>query len=145
MATELIKLTNEAIKHKVSSTSNNNSSKNMFLDDDSTCWNSGQGMPQYVIINFPNKVKPTKINIMFQGGFVGIDVSVETGNSLNKLMEISKFEPEDINSMQSFEILYEENNEDNYVEYLKLIFNASSDFYGRIIIYKLEVFGCEYK
>lgn len=43
----------------------------MFDDSQDTCWNSGSGLPQFVLIDFTRLVQVSSIHIMFQGGFVG--------------------------------------------------------------------------
>jgi hypothetical protein len=55
----------------VSSTLNRSkefSSKHMFVDEEA-CWNSDQGSPQYVLLNFERPVVVTRIQLTFQGGF----------------------------------------------------------------------------
>ena len=48
-------------------------------------------------------------------------------------------EPEDVNDVQTFEIT----DADRTCNMLRLSFEGSSDFYGRVTIYKLEVWGSE--
>ena len=43
----------------------------MFDGSDETCWNSHQGTPQSILLEFDKKVIVEKVTIMFQGGFVG--------------------------------------------------------------------------
>lgn len=43
----------------------------MFDDNDETCWNSHQGTPQHIIIEFKENQHVKEVEIMFQGGFVG--------------------------------------------------------------------------
>ncbi len=43
----------------------------MFVEDSDTCWNSDQGLPQYVFIDFQKMVQVNSIHLTFQGGFVG--------------------------------------------------------------------------
>ena len=61
-------------KCKVSSILNRSiefSSKNMFDSDDNTCWNSDQGSPQSILLDFGRRVIIHSISLTFQGGFVG--------------------------------------------------------------------------
>lgn len=72
--TSILLTGNNKQKCKVSSTLNKSiefSSKNMFDNDINTCWNSDQGSPQSILIDFQRLVKIQFINITFQGGFVG--------------------------------------------------------------------------
>ena len=43
----------------------------MFDGNDESCWNSHQGSPQWIILEFKKKMKIYAVNIMFQGGFAG--------------------------------------------------------------------------
>ena len=45
----------------------------MFDEDSDVCWNSGQGLPQFILIDFTRTVNISMVSIMFQGGFVGQD------------------------------------------------------------------------
>ena len=38
-----------------------------------TCWNSDQGSPQYILMDFGRDVAVIKLNVMFQGGFAGVE------------------------------------------------------------------------
>ena len=62
-------------KVKVSSVLNRNvvefGGKNMVDGSKETCWNSEQGCPQFVQVNFDQAVCVSSIEIMFQGGFSG--------------------------------------------------------------------------
>ena len=50
--------------------------------------------------------------------------------------------PEDVNRRQSFDLIPSETDIANGVTGLKLIFEESSDFFGRITIYDLKLEGC---
>ena len=43
----------------------------MFNEDPEKCWNSDQGSPQYILIDFLKSVSIDSIVFVFQGGFVG--------------------------------------------------------------------------
>ena len=43
-----------------------------FKGNTETCWNSKQGSPQSLRVKFENAVNVNEVQIMFQGGFVGI-------------------------------------------------------------------------
>ena len=45
----------------------------MFDNNLDTCWNSDQGLPQYIIFEFSKLIILKRIKIVFQGGFVGQD------------------------------------------------------------------------
>ncbi|KAH1174671.1 hypothetical protein KIL84_008662 [Mauremys mutica] len=43
--------------------------KHMFDGSEETCWNSDQGSSQWVMLEFPQTVKVSQLQIQFQGGF----------------------------------------------------------------------------
>ena len=129
-------------KHKVSSQlSSEFKSKNMFDGNSDSCWNSDQGSPQFVIIDFARNVHVRGLRIMFQGGFVGQDCAVDVGETLESLSTIITLEViEDSNRTQSF--LFDGcGGGGGSGRYLRLLFPSSTDFYGRVTIYSLEVLG----
>ncbi|KAL0092493.1 galactose-binding domain-like protein [Phycomyces blakesleeanus] len=104
-----------------------------------TCWNSEQGLPQNILLDFGSPVEVQKIALTFQGGFVGktcvaLGSSPSSPNNYN--IQLSTFYPEDINPTQIFDIQHKEP-----IQRLKIIFEESTDFYGRITVYKLDVIG----
>jgi hypothetical protein len=77
--------------------------------------------------------------LSFQGGFVGktcvaLGSTESTPNDYS--INIGQFYPEDINSSQTFSFDATEP-----LKRLKIIFEESTDFYGRITVYKLDVIG----
>ena len=77
---------------------------------------------------------------MFQGGFVGkkcIALASLPESPNNYDLELGAFYPEDINSTQTFPLPSSENR----VQRLKIIFEESTDFYGRITVYKMDILG----
>jgi len=78
---------------------------------------------------------------MFQGGFSGKDCEFLGYRSKDaKWTKIRSFQPQDTHSLQIFDIA-ERGELGVEIEKLKIHFSSSTDFYGRIIIYKLEVLG----
>jgi hypothetical protein len=45
----------------------------MFDSSHDTCWNSDQGSPQFILIDFLKAVNIQALTFIFQGGFVGQD------------------------------------------------------------------------
>ena len=43
----------------------------MFNNDEISCWNSDQGSPQFILIEFSQYVVVSSFSVIFQGGFVG--------------------------------------------------------------------------
>lgn len=133
-------------KHRVSSTLNRlaeYASKNMFDGRDDTCWNSDQGSPQYILLEFASRVAVSRVRIMFQGGFVGQDAVVEVGEKDSLAIVATLQTIEDCNRMQSFDIISEGPEVARGGRYVKITFPTSTDFYGRVTIYKLELEGLE--
>ncbi|XP_070541754.1 nuclear receptor 2C2-associated protein-like [Ptychodera flava] len=111
--------------------------KYMFDGNEETCWNSDQGSPQWVVLEFPYKVRIQELQIQFQGGFVGKECWIEGCCDSEDFTKIADFYPEDENSLQSFPVTADG------ITKMKIIFNNSTDFYGRITIYKLDVIGLQ--
>lgn len=127
-----------------------------------TCWNSDQGIPQTILIDFEKIVKLNQICIMFQGGFVGHEGLIEVGlDSINALTHLCNIQ--NIDDSNDVQILFsastisnsclklstiDSNNtdvsQDIFCRYLKLTFTSSTDFYGRITVYKLDIYGTDY-
>ncbi|ORZ10199.1 galactose-binding domain-like protein [Absidia repens] len=139
-ATSLI---NSNTRIKVSSVLNRDTTsfgKQHLIDGtEETCWNSEQGLPQHILVDFGSPATVQGINLTFQGGFVGktcvaLGSTADQPNDYN--ISLARFYPQDINPMQSFAVSC-----DQPIQRLKLIFEESTDFYGRITIYKLDILG----
>jgi len=136
----------DKIKCKVSSTLNKSAeyaSKHMFDGTDVTCWNSDQGSPQFVFLDLCRFVKPTKIVLQFQGGFVCENCQIETGMEMKVLRsDVDPIHPDNSNAVQEF-VLTTGGGTDSLgsCRYFKIIFPESLDFFGRVTIYKLQLYG----
>ncbi|KAF7969008.1 hypothetical protein HWV62_10244 [Athelia sp. TMB] len=78
----------------------------------------------------------------FQGGFVGTRCSIqfrEPSDDRNWQSWVHIY-PEDVNRQQIFD-LPEAPPADNGVETIKLVFEESSDFFGRITVYDMKIEG----
>jgi len=122
---------------RVSSTLNRDTKqfgkKYLFDGNNETCWNSDQGSPQWISLEFEHPVPLSALSLQFQGGFCGKDCEVEIeGNQ-----KILDFYPEDANKLQTFHL--QEKLE--AVRKIRIIFNSSSDFYGRVTLYLLELYS----
>jgi len=113
-----------------------------------TCWTSQQGLPQFIHITFGSPVYPEVISITFQGGFVGKRCSILADLPSNKedsepaersapLIYLCSIFPEDVNRKQAFELAHCS----SPVNQLRIVFEESSDFFGRITVYDLQVEG----
>ncbi|KAI9470024.1 MAG: galactose-binding domain-like protein [Benjaminiella poitrasii] len=136
-------LINNETRIKVSSVLNRDTSnygkQNLIDGQVETCWNSEQGLPQHILLDFSSPVSVQSIVFQFQGGFVGktcvvVGSTAETPNDYS--VQIDTFYPEDINSEQTFNC-----EPTQPLKRVKIIFEESTDFYGRITLYKLDVLG----
>ncbi|KAM9242840.1 nuclear receptor 2C2-associated protein [Dugong dugon] len=124
---------------RVSSVLNRNTrqfgKKHLFDQDEETCWNSGQGLFQWVMLEFPQCVRISRLQIQFQGGFSSRRCRLEGSQGSQALFGIVDFYPEDNNSLQTFPVPATE------VDRLKVTFEDMADFFGRVVIYHLRVLG----
>ncbi|XP_066998241.1 nuclear receptor 2C2-associated protein [Anabrus simplex] len=110
--------------------------KYLFDECEETCWNSDQGSPQWIAIELESAEAIHSFKIQFQGGFAGSKCHLETGMVAGDMEKVESFYPEDVNSVQTFQLT-----KPVTAKYMKFVFESSTDFFGRIIVYKLEVFG----
>ncbi|KAF7307235.1 Malic enzyme [Mycena indigotica] len=124
---------------KVSSTLEKAGKKHLIDGSPETCWTSQQGLPQYIQVTFPDRVVPESIHLTFQGGFVGtrcaVKISKQEGDGYELLTHIF---PEDTNKRQEFLLPA---TSDGGIQKMRLEFEESSDFFGRITVYDLKLFG----
>lgn len=93
-----------------------------------------QGSPQWISLHLHKEETINTFHIQFQGGFVGRECHLEAGSEDGSLEIVEHFYPEDVNSLQMFKL-----KEPVSAKHLRFVFNGSTDFFGRIIIYKLEI------
>lgn len=81
------------------------------------------------------------IQIMFQGGFVGVecDLLLLKNDQVEEGEVIHTIYPEDINDLQSFQL--PKSVEISTTHKLQLKFKQSSDFYGRVTVYIVHFKG----
>ncbi len=136
---DILQSAKDSYSVKVSSVLNKNVKEygKKFLTDgrEDTCWNSDQGTPQYIVINFDNPVNIREVRIMFQGGFAGKQCHFELKEHSDSESKTVDFHPEDINKLQSFPLV----SDDQQCSSLKIVFNESTDFFGRVTIYQLQL------
>ncbi|XP_003974130.1 nuclear receptor 2C2-associated protein [Takifugu rubripes] len=110
--------------------------KYLFDCNEETCWNSDQGERQWVILEFPQSVKVSELRIQFQGGFSAGTCRLEGCQKEGDFNAMGQFYPEDNNCLQSFPI-----QEAPLTDKVKIMFENSADFFGRIIVYALDILG----
>jgi len=127
-------------KVKVSSMLDKSVGKKHLTDGNpETCWTSQQGLPQFIQLVFPEPVLPRRIALTFQGGFVGIQcmIKVAVSSEAPVWTTWTHIHPEDVNRRQIFELPIEGKD----IQCMKLVFEKSSDFFGRVTIYELSIEG----
>lgn len=87
-----------------------------------------------------------QLHIKFQGGFVGNVMSVALDDSTGQNVYKKCFYPDDINDKQTFVFDMTDSTATtttvtpvSNVRKISILFEKSSDFFGRIIIYHLEL------
>ncbi|KAG8744259.1 hypothetical protein FRC12_014829 [Ceratobasidium sp. 428] len=119
--------------------------KNLVDGSPETCWTSTAGLPQFVELQFSEAVSPAQLALTFQGGFVGTKCTIYGLISQSEEAEaqstpswhiVDKIFPEDINRRQLFAL----KSSAEELARLKIVFEESSDFFGRITLYNLELF-----
>lgn len=136
-------------KVKVTSVLDNNAKQfgGSFLMDgkDETCWCSGQGKSQAIVIEFKQPVKEiSEIEIMVQGGFApkSIDLYYYTEDpTINKEAEMKQLEVIEVNDTsepQSFKI---NKLVDEGIFAVKFYMTKFTDFFGRVSFYTLKING----
>ncbi|PPQ79906.1 hypothetical protein CVT25_002962, partial [Psilocybe cyanescens] len=118
--------------------------KNLIDNSPETCWTSQQGLPQFIQLGFNDKVIPKRLSITFQGGFVGTRCVLFTSDDANKKdwRSFTTVYPEDVNRRQIFDLIpgpFEALK--GGITAMRLVFEDSSDFFGRITVYDLKVEG----
>ncbi|KAF9469601.1 galactose-binding domain-like protein [Collybia nuda] len=146
MSGNLVSLITPTTTLKVSSTLDKSVGKKHIIDDSpETCWTSLEGLPQYIQLSFDTPVIPKRALLTFQGGFVGTHCSVYTSLDLTNKKTWSLLKaiyPEDVNRKQSFDLHPPiSGNINEGVTSIKLVFETSSDFFGRITVYDLKLEG----
>ncbi|PVU96220.1 hypothetical protein BB561_001314 [Smittium simulii] len=152
-------LTETIVNIKVSSVLNRNTreygKKHLTDKHLETCWNSEQGSSQYIAFEFAQPQVVNKLYITFQGGFAGKSVELNGILSAEQLKESAATNAETIpaskqSSTVLLGILYPQDSNSNqalefkntkaFTKY-KIVFPESTDFYGRITIYSLQIHG----
>lgn len=87
-------------------------------------------------LEFPQSVRVSELKVQFQGGFSAKTCRLEGCPKDGDFTGISQFYPEDNNSLQSFPI-----QEAPALVKVKIMFENSADFFGRIIVYSLDILG----
>jgi len=85
-------------------------------------------------------VIPKRLTITFQGGFVGTRCAVRVPDNKDGEL-ITTIYPEDVNRQQVFDLPQAHPRMTEGISSLKLVFEESSDLFGRVTVYDLKVEG----
>uniref|UniRef100_A0A6M2E3G9 Nuclear receptor 2C2-associated protein n=1 Tax=Amblyomma tuberculatum TaxID=48802 RepID=A0A6M2E3G9_9ACAR len=133
-------LIDEHTKIRVSSVLNRDTTnfgkKHLIDGNGDTCWNSDQGTPQWVCLDFNNPVVPSEVQLQFQGGFAGKEVKVEAVDAISDTTTRTDIFPEDNNALQTFPLQL-----DTPIKRLRIVFRTGTDMFGRIVLYHLALIG----
>jgi hypothetical protein len=115
-------------------------------DNVSSCWNSegNQGDTHWLSIDFGRTVRVQQIKVQFQAGFAaesGLMQVLPTDGS-GKWETAQELEFEDTYEMQT-EATTETNVDGHTTTAVRFVFQDFTDFYGRVTIYRLEIWGKE--
>jgi hypothetical protein len=110
------------------------------IDNDSNCWNSEgiEGATQYFELDFGRMTRPQELRIQFQAGFFAQSCSVQVVDDSEQYQTVQTIEFDDVHSIQ-----IERLSLDATTNKLRLVFDDFTDFYGRLIVYRIEVWGDE--
>lgn len=94
-------------------------------------------------MDFGRTVIPTELRVQFQAGFSAEQTFVfKQSKDGQGYEQIEELETEDEHDMQVFP-LPGGTDEKSATSSIKLVFDEFTDFYGRVIVYQLEVWGKE--
>jgi len=100
---------------------------------------SEQGSSQWVLVNFTQQHPVSGFTIQFQGGFVAKSICLQISTAGTSPETLYTFYPEDTNKEQTFSLT---NNGGSplITDNVRFYFDGSTDTFGRIIVYKLNIF-----
>lgn len=111
-------------------------------ENGSSCWNSdaANDSSQYLVIDFQRNVQVSSLKMEFQAGFIAETCTVQLKPVSNNdtWIDLEDIEPEDNHDVQEFSL-----DSESTGTALKLVFDDFTDFYGRVTIYRIEVWGKE--
>uniref|UniRef100_A0A7R9WR12 F5/8 type C domain-containing protein n=1 Tax=Craspedostauros australis TaxID=1486917 RepID=A0A7R9WR12_9STRA len=113
-------------------------------EKESSCWNSDgvksgeTPKPLHFIVDFGRSVRATQIRIQFQAGFVAEEVAIEYQTESGWQTAMEEEELEDTHEMQTIDLESEV-----VCRAIKLNLDEFKDFYGRVTVYQLQVWGHE--
>jgi hypothetical protein len=116
-------------------------------ENSSSCWNSegNQGDTHWLSIDFGRPVRIQQVKLMYQAGFAAESCLLQvlpTDGSPSNWETAQELEFEDTYELQT-ESTTESDTNGLTTKAIKLVFQDFTDFYGRVTIYRLEIWGKE--
>ena len=123
--------------------------KALDCDNALTSWNS-EGSPNgkkesFFIVDFSGaggrSVTAEELCVQFQAGFAAEEITVfvkKARDEPSKWTRVEEIEADDDHELQSFPLSVAD-----AITALKIVFDETTDFYGRVIVYQLQVWGKE--
>lgn len=112
---------------------------NLIDGNESSSWASAAGERQWIKLKFDQLVNVTEMKLMFQGGFSSRCVNVFFSQASSPECKVHhSLYPKDLNSLQSFAI-----EPATVCDSVVIHFDDFVDFYGRIILYSLDLIGSQ--
>eukprot|EP00753_Platysulcus_tardus_P014800 PLAT4536.2.p1 GENE.PLAT4536.2~~PLAT4536.2.p1 ORF type:complete len:162 (-),score=51.17 PLAT4536.2:59-544(-) len=113
-----------------------NAGKNAIDGDSDSAWTSDGKPPHWLLVKLAEPARPQSLALTFQGGFAGVEIEVKAGAVDEKpLPTLTTIFPADVNERQLFEL------PGATAQLLQFVIRRSSDLYGRVILYELDVLG----
>ena len=134
----------------LSSNSREYGKQHLFDPSPDTCWNSEQGSPQSISLTFSRPVDVSHVVLTFQGGFVGRPCEVALVREGGSRWEgYDDFDTRDDNGPQTLTLSkpFPADSADGAVTPCRAVvgcrlrFPASTDFFGRVTLYALDLLG----
>lgn len=133
------------------------------VDDGSSCWYSDgeEGATQSLTINFGRSVTPKEIRIQFQAGFSAETCEIHYACNINDSSAanaacsagwelVEEVETSDTHELQTFPLHPAKdaatamaNGKIITTDAMKIVFHDFTDFYGRVTVYRLGVYGTD--
>ena len=113
------------------------------MEDGSSCWYSEGGddsSTQSYTVTFGRKVLPKEVRIQFQAGFSAEDCQVHIRSESGTWELVDELEASDTHELQTFPL---DGSSSKVADAMKIVFGECTDFYGRVMVYRLGVYGTE--
>ncbi|XP_017070434.1 nuclear receptor 2C2-associated protein [Drosophila eugracilis] len=111
----------------------------MFDTKADTSWSSDEGTPQWITVSLNDPLIISGFSFQFQGGFAGLKSEMIMYSDDGAQLHKEPFYPEDINSPQQFQV--KDTAREKACSKIKFVFESSTDLFGRIIVYDLQLFN----